>query len=317
MRIGKVHYQALYRSVTISLLPIFLIVFAVQALGENGAVPGNSDLHHSLEDCIAIELESGSWPANLTPPLGNHHVQIVPDPGGEDTSVFRVTFPEGEHSGVSLYIPLKNESGQEPVEAWLCYQIWFDQSWQTTSSGKLPGFSGTYFRGGWGGRPSDGYNGWSARGMFIPTTEEGHTPIGVYVYHTETMVENPDYVYGEGMSFHDDGMPPLEHNRWHTVEMYIRLNSLEEQDDSESDLNTDAGDDENEILPKALGRFDGVIRGWINGEPAFERADLRFRHIDALRIQSAWLDLYHGGKEPAPKEMQVYIRNIEVCSSVD
>ena len=312
----KLRYAVLKRSPLYSLMSIYLAVYAVQASGEDNTASGYDELRRSLDVCIAIELEIGSWPVNVTPPLGNHHVRIVPGPGGDDTNTLHVTFPEGEHTGASLLIPLKNDNGQEPVKALLRYEVWFDESWNTSSSGKLPGFSGTYFRGGWGGRPNDGYNGWSARGMFSPTTAEGHTLIGVYVYHTETLVENPGYVYGEGMSFHSGGLPPLEHNRWHTIEIYIQLNTLDDQAVNENAEITDAGNAATDTQA-APGRFDGVIRGWINGISAFERSNLRFRHTDSLRIQSAWLDFYHGGKVPAPKEMQVYIRNIEVHTSYD
>lgn len=54
----------------------------------------------------------------------------------------------------------------------------------------LSSISGTYGRAGWGGRPSDGTNGWSARSSFSvmppPGNPLGNTvPMGHYVYHAD------------------------------------------------------------------------------------------------------------------------------------
>src|SRR5690554_1922853 len=176
-------------------------------VGLQGALYGETSAPDTVLDAltrsIAIELDADAWPEHMTPAMPNHHVDIVPDPAGENGVAFRITFPEGSFYGASMHIPLADDQGWEPEAAVLTYQVYFDEGWETTLSGKLPGFSGTYFRGGWGGRPSDGYNGWSARGMFSPTTEDGAVPIGAYVYHTETQVDNPEYVYGESISYHN------------------------------------------------------------------------------------------------------------------
>ena len=55
----------------------------------------------------------------------------------------------------------------EPEEIFFRYYLRFDSDWKNaTSDGKLPGISGTYGKAGWGGRPVNGHDGWSARGSF-------------------------------------------------------------------------------------------------------------------------------------------------------
>ncbi len=288
----------------LGILGFYFLVMGANHLAQGEVAELCPDLE-TLTRSIHIDLDEASWPDNLTPAMPNHHVDIVPDPDGEDMPVMRITFPPDSFYGASMHIPLVDDQGDEPDTAMLSYQIYFDEAWETTLSGKLPGFSGTYFRGGWGGRPSDGYNGWSARGMFSPTTEDGAVPIGAYLYHTETQLDRPDYVYGEGVSYHNQhNTPPLERGRWYTVQQYVRLNSVETLD----------GEAHGEAEEATEGRMDGVLRAWIDGEQVYNREDLRFRHTDRLRIQSAWLDFYHGGKDPAPRELIVYIRNIKVIT---
>jgi hypothetical protein len=77
-----------------------------------------------------------------------------------------------------------------PEEIYFRYYLRISDDWETTYGGKMPGISGTYGRAGWGGRPSDGTNGWSARGSFNlmppPGNPLGETvPLGHYVYHAD------------------------------------------------------------------------------------------------------------------------------------
>jgi hypothetical protein len=60
--------------------------------------------------------------------------------------------------------------GTEPEEVYFRYYLRLADDWnQIVQGGKLPGISGTYGRAGWGGRKSNGKNGWSARGLFKMT----------------------------------------------------------------------------------------------------------------------------------------------------
>ena len=66
-----------------------------------------------------------------------------------------------------------------------------------------------------------------------------------------------------------DGLGHLENNRWYCIEQYARLNTP--------------------------GQNDGVLRGWVDGKLAFEKTDIRMRDVADLKIQSIWINLYHGG----------------------
>jgi hypothetical protein len=75
-----------------------------------------------------------------------------------------------------------------PDEIYFRYYVEFDPSWELASDGeigKLPGFGGTYGIAGWGGRPADGTNGWSARMMNFDTGSGNAA--GFYTYHADMM----------------------------------------------------------------------------------------------------------------------------------
>ncbi len=210
---------------------------------------------------------------------------IVGDPDDETNHALLIEIPEGDHYGGTLQIRPGEHLDAEPDRLYLRYRLRLGAGWTTELSGKLPGFGGTYDRAGWGGKPSDGHNGWSARGMFAPTTDDGLVPIGSYVYHAG-MTERGQ-TYGSGMIWDAELAP----GAWYTIEQEIVLNTI--ADDA--------------------GNADGELRAWIDGELVFERTDLRLRHTDALRVESAWLNVYHGGKPPAPHDLSLMIDDVFVA----
>ncbi len=123
-----------------------------------------------------------------------------------------------------------DELGSEPEEIYFRYYLRFGEDWVTEDGGKLPGISGTYGVAGWGGRPSDGTNGWSARGTFrevIPAgnTLENSVPIGNYVYHADMTG-----TYGDVDLWQIGYRGILEKNRWYSVEQYLKMNTLGQND---------------------------------------------------------------------------------------
>jgi hypothetical protein len=102
--------------------------------------------------------------------------------------------------------------------------------------------------------------------LFESRNGRDNTAIGFYCYHADMRGQ-----YGDNLIF----TPRLEHGRWYRVVMHCKLNTP--------------------------GRNDGVLRGWIDGVPAFARSDLRFRDVDRLKIEEIWVNVYHGG-EAVPKE---------------
>ncbi len=114
--------------------------------------------------------------------------------------------------------------------------------------------------------------------LFTPTYDERdatHTRIGYYVYHLD-QAEN----HGDLLPWADP-VATLEHGRWYCVEGFVGVNTP--------------------------GESDGLLRGWVNGEEAFSRDDLRFRRADetGVNVDSFWFDVYFGGREPASTSLSI------------
>jgi hypothetical protein len=188
--------------------------------------------------------------------------------------------------GTSFAYRFRERVGAEPEEIYFRYDLKFDRDWaHATSGGKLPGISGTYDRAGWGGRPVHGDDGWSARGLFQSRNGSESSAIGFYCYHADMRGK-----YGDDFVFR----PRLDHGRWYRVEMYCKLNTPGP--------------------PGGHGQKDGILRGWIDGGLAFEKTDLRFRDVDALKIEEIWVNVYHGGETPVPREdIHLYLDNMVIA----
>jgi hypothetical protein len=206
--------------------------------------------------------------------------------GGKGKSL-RVKINGGDHMGTSFSYFFRKQLGAEPEEIYLRYYMKFDPDWKLANfNGKLPGISGTYDRAGWGGRPVHGDDGWSARGLFDSKEGRNSSVIGFYCYHADMRGK-----YGNELKF----QPPLEHGTWYCVEMYCKLNTPGEK-------------------PGERGKNNGILQAWIDGAPAFERTDLRFRDVDTLKIERIWLDVYHGGATQVPKaDIHFYLDNLVVA----
>ncbi|QEF96466.1 Disaggregatase related repeat protein [Stieleria maiorica] len=199
----------------------------------------------------------------------------------------RSRIAKGAFTALNTTYKFEKETGDEPEEIYFRYYLRLADDWnQTLQGGKLPGISGTYGRGGWGGRKSDGVNGWSARGLFRMTVPDGNplagtTPVGFYCYHAD-MNGN----YGTNWIWNKDYRGYLETNRWYAIEQHCRLNTP--------------------------GEIDGVLRAWVDGRLAFEKADVRFRLTDALKIEQIWMNVYHGGKQASPHDQHLFIDNVVI-----
>lgn len=195
---------------------------------------------------------------------------------------------KGSTTALNTTYRFRDKVGAEPEEIYFRYYLRLGNDWnQTVQGGKLPGISGTYGRGGWGGRKSDGRNGWSARGLFRMTVPDGNplagtTPIGFYCYHTDMQGS-----YGTNWIWNQDYRGYLKTNCWYCLEQYCRLNTP--------------------------GKKDGVLRAWVDGRPAFEKTDIQFRLTDELKIEQIWLNLYHGGTIPSPYDQHVFIDNAVIA----
>ena len=193
----------------------------------------------------------------------------------------RVRIGQGGNLGSNLQFRFAKRTGSEPEEIHFRYYLRFADDWNPEiQGGKLPGISGTYGRAGWGGRRVNGRDGWSARGSF-ERQREGETPIGFYCYHVDMKGK-----YGSMWTWDRDRLGYLRNNRWYAIEQHVKLNTP--------------------------GQNDGILRGWIDGELAFEKTDVRMRDIDDLKIEMVWLNVYQGGTKPAPSDDHMYIDNVVI-----
>lgn len=203
---------------------------------------------------------------------------------------FRGRIAEGDNYGFSLTYKFLSRIGYEPEEIYFRYYLRLADNWnQTVQSGKMPGISGTYGTAGWGGRPVDGTNGWSARGSFyytIPTGNPlaGRTPLGTYCYHADM-----DGSYGDVWLWTKGYHAYLLNNQWHSVEQYLRMNTP--------------------------GQNNGVIKAWVDGHLVFEKTGIRFRDIPDLKIEQIWMNLYHGGTQVSPNDQHLYLDNVVIAKS--
>ena len=191
----------------------------------------------------------------------------------------------GKLTALDLRYDFKDKNGAEPEEAYFRYYIRLGESWvPTIQGGKLPGFSGTYNKAGWGGRKVHGDDGWSARGHYKTTVTEGNplagtTPIGNYVYHTD-MPGN----YGDVWMWNRGYRGFLGRNKWYCIEQHVKLN--------------------------APGKKDGVLEAWVDGKLAHHREGMNFRTGDKLKIERMWFNIYHGGTTPSQTDQHIFIDNV-------
>jgi hypothetical protein len=192
----------------------------------------------------------------------------------------RISVNQNSNYGSSLNYRFAEVGMSDPSELYARYYLRFDDSWKAIrSGGKLPGPAGRYGKGGWGGRTSNGTNGWSARMRFGQSWfGPDFIDIGYYAYHADMPRK-----YGESMPWNKDNRGTLQKNRWYCIETYVKLNTI--------------------------GKHDGILRGWVDGFLAMENENMMFRTTSDLKIEEFWVNVYYGGKR-APNDMHLYIDNL-------
>jgi len=249
-------------------------------------VPGSKTRPASGDILFSCDFESDTWYEKWGIRRPDGHAEIVAADSGRkfrplQGKALRIRVDQQGHYGLSVQFRLKKQLGEEPEEVYFRYYLRFADDWNPVRGGKLPGIAGTYGRAGWGGRPVNGHDGWSARGLFLGQ-KGGKTPIGFYCYHADMKGR-----YGSNWLWEKNGLGYLENNRWYCIEQYAKMNTP--------------------------GRNDGILRGWVDGRLAFEKTDVRMRDVDSLKIESVWLNVYLGGTWTSRSNHHLYIDNVVIA----
>lgn len=193
----------------------------------------------------------------------------------------RINLRKGSNMGADLRVNLVDHGG-EPDELFMRYYLRLANDWHPdVDGGKFPGMAGTYGRAGWGGRKSDGSNGWSARGAFLRAFPADHpmaglTQLATYAYHMDMPSINGEQWMWSGAL--------LRRNRWYCIEQQVQLNRPD--------------------------RADGRMRAWVDGRLVLDKQGVRFRGVGTLHIETAWLNVFHGGSAVSPHDQHLYVDNV-------
>lgn len=136
------------------------------------------------------------------------------------------------------------------------------------------------------GRETTGTNGWSNR-VYVTSREtdpDGPFHLLSYTYHMDHDGWGDHDFLLEGEEYALD-QPTIDPGRWYEFEYYVCVNTV-----SDGTANPD-----------------GIVRYWLDGEPIYEREDLRFTidHDDNL-IDSNGPAGYYGGQYTSPQNNFVY-----------
>lgn len=209
---------------------------------------------------------------------------LISSPDAFDGHSLRVKYSKGTFSSGGGFQCLTDFSKFpiEPQESlYFRYYVRFDPGFDFVKGGKLPGLAGG--KGNTGGHKANGTDGWSARVMW-----RSDGKIVQYVYH-------PDQVgdYGEDFPWNYGGCPRFfEPGKWECLETYVRMNSL--------------------------GKKDGIIRSWLNGEQALEVTNLRFRDVEKLKIDKMYFETFFGGGDPSwatPRDQFAMFDNFVIATN--
>ncbi len=261
-----------------------------QGLAANYPADRGIDRHPDVVFSTGFDEGSG-WRSRWSRESSGSEAEVIAtDPGLRFDQLagaaFRVNLKKGSNYGTDLRLYLKDHGG-EPDELYFRYYVRFAEDWNPdVSGGKMPGLGGTYGKAGWGGRRVDGTDGWSMRGAFLQAFPNDHpmhglTQLGTYAYHMDQKDFWGDVWIWPGAL--------LARNRWYCIEQYVRLNRP--------------------------GAADGVIRVWMDGRLAMERSDIRYRSVERLHVEDAWLNVYHGGAAVSPHNQHLYIDNVVIAKS--
>ncbi len=204
---------------------------------------------------------------------------------GYRSNGLEVNIPPGQRRGTGPFWKLP----EDVEEAWFRYRIRLDD-FRPITSGKLPGFAGMPNFTARGCNPSTAtYPGWSARMLFQPAgwggLDNDQIQIGYYTYHLDQAGTCGDF-----MLWDDDGVLGQDH--WYCIEGRVRMNTP--------------------------GEADGLLQGWVDNEPAFDRSGLQFRREteEWLDVRTFWLNVYFGGSTiPNDRDLTMRIDDLVISDA--
>jgi hypothetical protein len=241
---------------------------------------------------FADGFDNGRIDRRWTQGMATDHDVVQPDQLAPELSMpalagpaLRVTIPKKRQLGLDLRYKFKKHHGHEPDEIYFRYYLLLHPDWlQAPEGGKLPGLAGTYGLASWGGRPWDGYLGWSMRGSYDVVRNKGHPAqgkvvLGNYVYHSKSSK------FGQGMVWPGASAAGLlTPGRWYCIEQRLRMNTP--------------------------GKHDGLFEAWVDGAPVFSRKDLKWRDATDIHIEELWMNVFHGGPTAAPSDMNALMDGV-------
>ncbi len=307
-------------------------VYLSYSFDTNSAADGGEDF---LNDSIDVGHADNYWPCNTLAPSGRQSDGSLstPDVGIPGYQPFqngnavcmRLQYEDGPartqglgNYGVSSKMRISSFLASDQTdELFVRHYIFLGDTWGENihnEGGKRPGGisgtqSGSLYPGGWGGRTTNGANGWSARGGYVRQVAYGHNPLEGYTALT-TYLYHADQIggYGDQMNWTITPNGLIKKGRWYSIEQQIKMNSRD-------GLNIQATVDVDGNFIPGSGAFDGIVRGWVDGRLVFEKTDVRFTDMDYINIDVADFGLYYGGVENTPYDQHMAIDNIVIAKS--
>jgi hypothetical protein len=92
----------------------------------------------------------------------------------------------------------------------------------------------------------------------------------------------------------------LRKERWYTIELYMKQNSISGSTDA--------------LGNRSVANPDGEYKAWINGFPAYSRTDYRWRYHPDFGVEGFWLDFYHGGVNVPSSTMHYRIDRVSMAT---
>ena len=201
----------------------------------------------------------------------------------------RITYPAGEFgaAGASAFLSDLEFAVDLPAnfeELYISYDVKFAEGFEFVRGGKLPGLCGydiTRTPGtgcNTGGGFPDGFDGWSARGMWREGGEMEN-----YVYHS-----SQESFYGDDEFWGMKARP----GQWHQIQHRVVLNTV--------------------------GEADGLLEAWFDGQKVLNETDFVYRKTSDIGINLFYFSTFFGGNDPswAPATDQyIFFDNFRIATT--